>query len=170
MAGRVIDESGAPVDDEPRDDDAPVALDDVEVAEALVFTTTPDEDAADVEVKATVFELDGQRYRAFRPKQTVMVILLAATSRGAALAEQCQAVLTWLDHCLDPVAQMQLQNRLYDRNDNLQFEDLVDVMLGLMDRWDAEATAALSREERRSREKALAAAARAESRSAAPAA
>ncbi len=135
-------------EDDPEVDDFDV--EDAEVPDSLVFTSDFEAKEARDTDEGTVFEFDGRRFRAFKPKDTVMVTLIAATSSTSTVADQVDAVLKWLDHCLEPVAKMHLQNRLYDRDDPIEWDDLAGVMLALLDHWDGS-----GRAERRGRKKAL---------------
>lgn len=116
------------------------------IPDDLIFHS--DEEAAKEreEDPGTPFQFDGKRYVAYRPKDAVMVTLLAAGSMNATMADQVQACLQWLDHCLDPIAKMELQRRIYDREDHLEWEDLAAIMTGLLHHWEKDET---SREERR---------------------
>lgn len=123
-------------EDDPDYDD--FDADEVEVPEALTFTSDFDAQEKRENDPGTVFEFDGRRFRAFKPKDTVMVTLIAASSSTSTVADQVDAVLKWLDHCLEPAAKMHLQNRLYDRDDPIEWDDLANVMLALLDHWDVE--------------------------------
>ncbi len=151
---KVITPDGDPVDPELDAVDAladfdPEQLDEIAIPDALVFQS--DESAAEERKTdpGTPFEFDGNRYIAYRPKDAVMVTLLAAGSMNATMADQVQAVLQWLDHCLEPLAKMALQRRIYDRDDHLEWEDLAAVMTGLLQHWEDQD---LTREERRSKQ------------------
>ncbi len=149
---KVITPEGEPVaDDLDETADAlenfdPEQLEDIELPEALVFHSDENAAAERKEDPGTPFEFDGKRYVAYRPKDAVMVTLLAAGSMNATMADQVQCVLQWLDHCLEPIAKMELQRRIYDRHDHLEWEDLTRVMIGLLKHWEG---ADMTREERR---------------------
>lgn len=147
-----------PPDDEPLptdDPDAPGGDTGADVPDELVFTT-PEDDTEPEDNPWVPFQLDGRVYRARRPKTTVLVSLLAATSDEASLQDQAQAVLTWIRHCLDQPSRAALSHRLYDYDDKLQFEHLADVMWTMLERWDEETRAATgTRDERRAADKAL---------------
>jgi hypothetical protein len=135
-------------EDDPEYDDFDV--EDAEVPDTLVFTSDTDAKEKRDTDPGTVFEFDGRRFRAFKPKDTVMVTLIAASSSTATVADQVDAVLKWLDHCLEPAAKMHLQNRLYDRDDKIEWDDLASVMLALLEYWDDS-----GRMERRRRKQAM---------------
>lgn len=140
---KVIDPDGSPVDDAPDLDEedetlpAAVPLEEAEIPEALVFHSDAEAQEARAVDPGTPFEFDGKRYRAYRPKDAVMVTLLAASSNNATMADQVQAVMLWLSHCLEPVATMALQNRIYDRTDHLEWDDLAGIMVQLLKHWEA---------------------------------
>lgn len=122
----------APDEDEDDEDDAELV-----VPEELTFESDAEAREDRAEDPGTPFMFDGKTYLAYRPKDAVMVTLMAAGSSGATVGDQVQAVLRWLDHCLEPTAQMALSNRIYDREDKLEWDDLAEVMLKLLAYWEA---------------------------------
>jgi hypothetical protein len=104
---------------------------------ALSFTTPADPEAQERrDDPGTPFDLDGERYLAFRPKRSVRAMLFSAAAQGASDAERIRAVLTWMDACLSPLAAMRINARLLDRTDDLGIDHLVDLMNGLTAYWD----------------------------------
>lgn len=109
------------------------------VAASLTFTTPDDPDAAARAADpGTPFALDGERFLAYRPKRSVRQMLFAAASGSASDADRINAVLTWCDAALSPLANMRIKQRLLDRGDHLTLDHIVDVMTGLTEYWDAQ--------------------------------
>lgn len=156
---KVITEDGEPVDGDGELLDATgdadqaefVDVDDADIPESLVFHSDTEAQEKRETDPGTVFEFDGRRFRAFKPKDTVLVTMVGAASANATVADQVDAVTRFLNHCLEPVAKMHLQNRLYDRDDRLEWQDLAEIMIALLDHWDAR-----PREERRAKQAELA--------------
>lgn len=134
IVGTVLDADGLPV---------PVA-----VPDELVFAS--DQAAHDdrAEDPGTAFQVDGETFLCFRPKDSVVAMLAATAAPGASTAEQIHGVLTWFDACLEPSAQWKLRSRLVDRHDALELNDLTKVIEAMHKRWaatDGPAAAAAAR-------------------------
>lgn len=118
-------------------------VDDVEadelepVPDELVFASDPAAAAARKASPPVPFVLDGGRYTARRPKDAVLALVLAAAAPRAGIAEGVSAVLQFMDGCLRPVEADAIRDRMLDQDDDLDFEGLVDVALGLVKHWDA---------------------------------
>lgn len=84
------------------------------------------------------FELDGEKFTARKPKDSVMVYLTAASSEQASVADQMYATMQFINGCLTPAAQQRIQSRLRDWDDDLELDDLAELMEDLAKRFAEE--------------------------------
>jgi hypothetical protein len=87
--------------------------------------TTPKRDREIVEVP---FELDGEKYVARKPKDSVLVFLAAAQSDSASDADKVYAVMEFLRGSLTIASQQRIQSRLRDFEDPLEIPDLMPII------------------------------------------
>lgn len=100
------------------------------MSDAFVFSTEPKTTA----VPDIPFVLDDREYVARGPKKAAWATLVHAT--GSAGADSFHAVLTFLDACLEPADQMFLEQRLRNRDDDLDLDDLLGVVQALTEEWE----------------------------------
>lgn len=81
------------------------------------------------------FELDGERFTARKPKDSILIYLTAAASENASDADRMYAVMQFINGCLTPAAQARIQARLRDYDDDLELDDLVDLMNDLAEKF-----------------------------------
>lgn len=84
------------------------------------------------------FKLDGEKFIARKPKDSVMVYLTAASSDQASTADQMYATMQFINGCLTPAAQQRIQSRLRDWDDDLELDDLAELMQDLAKRFAEE--------------------------------
>jgi hypothetical protein len=97
--------------------------------------TTPTRQRQVVEVE---FELDGERFTARKPKESILVYLTAAGSESATTSDQMYAVMQFINGCLTPAAQFKIQSRLRDYDDDLELDDLMQLMKDLSEHFGAQ--------------------------------
>lgn len=100
------------------------------MSEALVFTT----EAKTTQIPDIPFTLDERDYTAHAPKKAAWGILIHAMSNAG--RDGFQAALTFLDACLDIPDQMHIEQRLRNRDDDLDIDDLLEVVQALTDTWE----------------------------------
>ncbi|MGW0681820.1 hypothetical protein ACWD2L_00460 [Streptomyces sp. NPDC002754] len=100
------------------------------MSDALVFTTAPKTSTVpDIE-----FTLDDRDYLAHGPKKAAWASLVHGATNAS--GQGIHAVLTFLDACLDPADQMYLEQRLRNRDDDLDVDDLLGVVNALVEEWE----------------------------------
>lgn len=100
--------------------------------EVVLSYTTPERNRP---VELVTFEMDGERYQARRPKDSVLVYLEAANAGAATTADKLHAAMQFVDGCLTPASQQRIGNRLRDHDDPLELEDLIRVCGDLSEHW-----------------------------------
>lgn len=103
-----------------------------EQAAAVFSYTTPKRDRAVVEEP---FDLDGERYTIRKPKESVLIYLVAAVSESATTADQLQSVIQFINACFTPHGQARIQHRLRDPQDDLELSDLLPPLFDFARKW-----------------------------------
>ena len=101
------------------------------MSEALIFTTEPKTST----VPDVPFTLDDREYTAHAPKKAAWGILAQAMANPGR-ADGFQAALTFLDACLELPERMHLEQRLRNRDDDLDIDDLLQVVEALLEVWE----------------------------------
>lgn len=133
--GDAVEDPAELVDEEDQGQDEEDDLEEAAIPAELRFVSDAEAREDREADPGTVFEFDGRRYRAFKPKDAVMVTLIAANSDRASDTDRVNAVIRWLDHCLEDSAKHELSSRIYDREDKLEWEDLAAIMTSLLQYW-----------------------------------
>lgn len=107
------------------------------VPQDLVFTTPDAPERTDEQRKADElhFEIDGVRYLAIKPSKSVFVRLSLAAARNRSDIDQAAAVIDFLDEAIDPISNAAITARLTDREDRLEYNDLLDLIETMIQHW-----------------------------------
>ena len=112
----VTDDQGQPIPDE------------------LTFTT-PEPDEDEPEPESAAFRLDGKVYYAYKPSDGQWTMLLSSLDPHATVGQRANAVLSFIQACVDEPTWMLLHHRLTDRADKFDVNVLADVVTALINRW-----------------------------------
>jgi len=86
------------------------------------------------------FKVDGETYTAYPPSPGQLALLIAAQAKNREPEESIAAVIDFLDGILDEDAQAMFRRRLLDRNDPFDFDNVEQIMEGLIEEWSARPT------------------------------
>ncbi|WP_089327346.1 hypothetical protein [Actinomadura meyerae] len=119
------------LDDELDDDE----VEEVDVEPELVFTTTKkDRPTADEQEKIPL-EVDGEIYYSVKPTDEALVFLTTASSRGLSDGDRFNAILQFCDNALTSDSSNRITQRFLDREDDFEFEDLLEVTKAIAKAW-----------------------------------
>lgn len=88
---------------------------------------------------------------AYPPKDLVMFLVAASTAGASTMGRQAWAIGMFLDACLEPSDQMEISQRLRDRDDALDLEHISEIVGHLIGKWAPKARRAERRAAARAR-------------------
>lgn len=86
------------------------------------------------------FKVDGVVCNAYKPDDSQIAVFFATVGRGASNADRIAGVLNFFDAVLDKKSSDYLTGRLLDRTDNFKFEQVEDILEGLVEDWSGHPT------------------------------
>jgi len=86
------------------------------------------------------FMVDGEQYTAYPPTPGQMALLVSAQAKNRDPGESIAAIIDFLDGILDENAQADFRKRLLDREDPFDFDNVEQIMEGLIEEWSARPT------------------------------
>lgn len=81
------------------------------------------------------FDLDEERFKARRPKDSMLVLLAASDASGATSADRILAVWKFINACFTPAGQARIDAKLRDFDDPMEFTDLVAITEDLAEKF-----------------------------------
>lgn len=128
------------------EDDEP----EVDVRPDLDFTTTK-KDRTGQEAETLPFKLDGEVYYAVKPPEAAFVYLSTAAARSTPTTEKMAAIISFIGEALTEESGVRIRDRLLDRDDDLEFTDLLPILRKLAKSWAKEEKKSAGRRPRRRR-------------------
>lgn len=106
------------------------------------FVTAANEAAETPEDKAagTPFTVDGREYRAFKPQDGQLAVLMATTGRHSSQAEMVSGLINFFVNVLDEESHHHIIDRLLDRNDKFGIEQVQEIMEWMVEEWSGRPT------------------------------
>lgn len=105
----------------------------------LEFTTAVKEIGED-DNDVIEFDLDGVLVTAYRPSGGQMAMLMAMTTKHSTDSEAVAGLINLFVNILDEPSQGYIVNRLFDRLDNFDVDDVDRILRGLIEEWSARPT------------------------------
>jgi hypothetical protein len=106
------------------------------------FTTANDavpesafEDAEPIE-----FDIDGEPFIAYPPTGGQLALVMASAGKHSKTVDRVVATIDFLDSLLDEEGQERIRERLMDRNDPFDLEQVEDILDYLVKEWSARPT------------------------------
>lgn len=90
------------------------------------------------------FKIDGEEFTAYPPSPGQMAMLIQAQADSRDVTESIAAIIDFLDGILDEEAQKMFRRRLLDRNDPFDFDNVNELVEGLVEEWTARPTTSSS--------------------------
>jgi hypothetical protein len=106
----------------------------------LEFTTAVKDIEGDVEEEPIEYDLDGVLMTAYRPSGGQFAMLLAMTSKFSTDEEAVAGLVTMFVNIHDTEGQNHIANRLFDRKDPFDVDDIDRILRGLTEEWTARPT------------------------------
>jgi hypothetical protein len=96
-------------------------------------------ESAIADAEPITFTVDGEEFTAHPPTPGQLALIMAAqTSRS--MTERIAAIIDFMDCLLDESGQERFRDRLMDRDDPFDVEQVQEVISGLMEEWTARPT------------------------------
>lgn len=106
----------------------------------LEFTTAVKDTEGVAEEEAIEYDLDGVLMTAYRPSGGQFAMLLAMTSKFSTDEEAVAGLVTMFVNIHDAEGQNHIANRLFDRKDPFDVDDVDRILRGLVEEWSARPT------------------------------
>lgn len=106
----------------------------------LEFTTAVKETEGAAEEEPIEYDLDGVLMTAYRPSGGQFAMLLAMTSKFSTDEEAVAGLVTMFVNIHDADGQNHIANRLFDRKDPFDVDDVDRILRGLVEVWSARPT------------------------------
>lgn len=90
------------------------------------------------------FKIDGEELRAYKPSDGQLAMLMASLGRGSSETDSVAGVINFFVKVLDSSGAKYIENRLLDRDDNFELEQVEKVMEWLVGQWSGRPTQPLS--------------------------
>lgn len=106
------------------------------------FTTAVDQvpDAAFEDAAPLEFDLDGETFTAYPPTGGQLAIVMASMGRHSDASEKIVGVIDFLDSILEEEGQARIRERLLDRNDPFDLDNIEEILNYLVGEWSARPT------------------------------
>ncbi len=90
------------------------------------------------------FVVDGETFTAYPPSAGQMALLISAQAERRDMTESIAAIIDFLDGLLDRHGQDRFRERLLDRDDPFDFDDVNTIVESLIEEWSGRPTTAPS--------------------------
>jgi hypothetical protein len=106
------------------------------------FTTAVDSvpESAFEDAEPLEFDLDGETFTAYPPTGGQLALVMASVGKHSQAVERVVAIIDFFDSLLDDEGQARIRERLMDRDDSFDLENVEAILDYLVKEWSARPT------------------------------